>query len=128
VGPRGITNRASEAPAGAKRPDVGREDREAAAAATAFFNDNIFGVRIGWELDVADGTRDLAVMLVVERGSVDGALRIPAPIPVPLGYVRGANIFGTYRAGVVVAAAVATDTRVPGGDVGFEGDPRAEDG
>jgi hypothetical protein len=41
-------------PAGAKRPDVGREDPEAAAAATVFFDD----------------------------GSVHGALRIPAPIPV----------------------------------------------
>jgi len=36
--------------------------------------------------------------------------------------------FGTYRAGVVVAAAVATYARVPGGVVGFEGDPSIEDG
>jgi hypothetical protein len=35
---------AREAAAGASiSPDVGREDREAAAAATAFFDDDIFG-------------------------------------------------------------------------------------
>jgi hypothetical protein len=38
------------------------------------------------------------------------------------------NVLGRNRAGVVVAAVVATDGRVPGGDVGFEGDPSAEDG
>jgi hypothetical protein len=31
-------------------------------------------------------------MLVVERGSVNGALRIPAPIPVPFDLVRSVNV------------------------------------
>jgi hypothetical protein len=74
VGPRGITSWAREAAAG---QDVGREDREAAAAATAFFDDDILGLDRNRMLLMARET-------VVERGSVNGALRIPAPIPVPL--------------------------------------------
>lgn len=41
---------ASALTAGANKPDVGREDREAAAAATAIFDDDIFG---------SDGNRTL---------------------------------------------------------------------
>jgi hypothetical protein len=38
----------------------------------------------------------------------------------------GVNVFGTYRVGAVVAAAV-TNTPVPGGDVRIEGHPSAKD-
>jgi hypothetical protein len=78
---------ASEAAVGANRPDEGKECREVevAAAALGFFDDGVFGREPG----VADGVRDLALMLVaIERGSVDGALRIP----VPFDGVRGVGV------------------------------------
>ena len=97
VGLEDITSLVSEPAAGVNRQDVGREDREAAAAATAFFDDR--HLRIGHESDVADGMRDLVVVLVVERGSVDAALRMPAPIPVPFDYLRGVNVLGRIAQG-----------------------------
>jgi hypothetical protein len=43
-------------------------------------------------------------------------------------YMRGVNALKSIaRGSLIVAAAVATDARVPGGDVGFEEDPSAED-
>jgi hypothetical protein len=70
-------------------------------------------------------------MLVVERGSVDGALRILALIPVLFDYVRGIKVLERIARGslwLLQPAAVATDAHLLGGDVGFEGDPSAEDG
>jgi hypothetical protein len=116
---------ASEAAVGANRPDVGRGGREAetddtpgaAAVAAAFFNDGVFGREPG----VADGVGSLAALLVaVERGRVDGALRIP----VPFDGVRGVGVLERVARLAVVAVAVAAvvDGRAAGDDVDFEGD------
>jgi hypothetical protein len=104
---------ASEAAVGANRPEEGsREGREVAAAA-AFFDDGVFGREPG--VAATTGVGDLALMLaVVERGRVDGALRIPFE-----GVLRGVGVLERVAR---VAVAVAAGGRVLGNDVDFEGD------
>ena len=100
---------ASEAAVGANRPDEGREGRETTPAC---FDDGVFGREPG----AAAGVGDLAVMLVViERGKVDGALRIP----VPFDGVRGVGVLERAER---VAVAVTVGGRAPGDDVDFDGD------
>ena len=115
---------ASEAAVGANKPDVGRGGREAetddtpaaAAVVAALFSDGVFGREPG----VEDGVGSLAAWLVaVERGRVDGALRIP----VPFDGVRGVGVFERAARLVVVAVAVAVYGRAAGDDVDFDGDP-----
>ncbi len=97
---------ASEAAVGANKPDESREGREVAAA---FFDDGVFGREPG----IADGVGGLAVMLVaIERGRVDGALRTP----VPFDGVRGVGVLER------VARAAVAGGRAPGDDVDFVGD------
>ncbi len=75
-----------------------------------FLEDGVFGREPG----VADGVRDLAVVLVViERGRVDGALRIP----VPFDGVRGVGVLER-----VARLAVAAGCCALGDDVDFVGD------
>ncbi len=102
---------ASEAAVGANRPDEGREGREEGCkVAAVFLEDGVFGREPG----VADGVGDLAVVLVViERGRVDGALRIP----VPFDGVRGVGVLER-----VARLAVAAGGRALGDDVDFVGD------
>ena len=57
--------------------------------------------------------------MAVERGRVDGALRIP----VPLDGVRGVGVFERAARLAVVAVAVAVYGRAAGDDVDFDGDP-----
>jgi hypothetical protein len=103
---------ASEAAVGANRPDEGREGgREGREEVAAFFKDGVLGREPG----VAAAVGDFAVILAaVERGSVDGALRV---IPVPFDGVRGVGVLER-----VARAAVVVGGRVPGDDVDFEGD------
>jgi hypothetical protein len=112
---------ASEAAVGANKPVVGKGGREAerpadGAVPAACFDDGVFGRGPG----VADGVRDLAAWLaVLERGSVDGALRVPAPFD----GVRGVGVLErAARMAAAEAEAVAVGGRVPGEDVDFEGD------
>ena len=111
---------ASDAAVGANRPDVGMEGRgiggtdgtPAAAAASARalapFDDGVFGRGVVF----ADVVRVLAVVIV--RGSVDGALRVPVPFD---GVERGVGVLEP------VARAVAGDGRALGADdVDFEGE------
>ncbi len=102
---------ASEAAVGANRPDEGREEgKEGREVAMAFFDDGVFGREPG----IVAGVGDLVLMLaVVERGRVDGALRIP----VPLDGVRGVGVLERVARMVVVVGG-----RVPGDDVDFVGD------
>lgn len=102
---------ASEAAVGANRPDEGREEgREGREVVAAFFDDGVFGRGPG----VTASVGGLAVILaVVERGIVDGALRIP----VPFDGVRGVGVLER-----VARMADAVGGRVPGDDVDFEGD------
>ena len=110
---------ASEAAVGANKPVVGRGGREAdrpavGAVPAACFDDGVFGRAPG----VADGVRAFAAWLaVLERGSVDGALRVPAPFD----GVRGVGVL-ERAARMAAAEAVAVGGRVPGEDVDFEGD------
>jgi hypothetical protein len=68
--------------------------------------------------------------LVVEHGSIDGALRIPVPIPLPFDYVRGVSVLERIEWGSLwlLLLLLLWLYVLPGGDVGFEGDPSAEDG
>jgi hypothetical protein len=102
---------ASEAAVGANRPDEGREEgSEGREAVAAFLDDGVLGREPG----VAVGVGDLAVILAaVERGRVDGALRIP----VPFDGVRGVGVLER-----VARVAAAVGGRVPGDDVDFVGD------
>lgn len=93
---------ASDAAVGAKRPDVGREARGA-----ALFNAGVFGRAVA----VPSGVGDLMVV----RGSVDGALRVPRLFD----GVRGVGVLQR------LARAVAMDGRAPVEEVDFEGDPGA---
>jgi hypothetical protein len=104
---------ARDAAVGANRPDVGMEGRgtggmDASARALAFFDDGVFGRGVTF----ADVVGVLAVVIV--RGSVDGALRVPVPFD---GVERGVGVLEP------VARAVAGDGRTPGADdVDFEGE------
>jgi hypothetical protein len=102
---------ASEAAVGANRPDEGREEgREGREVVAAFFDDGVFGREPG----VAASVGGLALMLVaIERGRVDGALRIP----VPFDGVRGVGVLER-----VARTVDAVGGRVPGDDVDFVGD------
>lgn len=95
---------ASEAAVGANRPDVGKEGGRDAEAETetettdgAFFDDGVFGREPG----VADGVGDLTALAAaaLERGNVDGALRIPA-VPFDDG-VRGVGVLERVVVAVV---------------------------
>ena len=115
---------ASDAAVGANRPDAGMEGRgtggtdgtpvaaaaaaAASARALALFDDGVFGRGVVF----ADVVGVLAVE--IERGSVDGALRVPVPFD---GVERGVGVLEP------VARAVAGDGRAPGADdVDFEGE------
>jgi len=114
---------ASDAAVGANRPDVGMDGRgtggtdgtpaaAAAAAASARalapFDDGVFGRGVVF----VEVVRVLAVVIV--RGSVDGALRVPVPFD---GVERGVGVLEP------VARAVAGDGRALGADdVDFEGE------
>ena len=111
---------ASDAAVGANRPDVGMDGRgtggtdgtPAAAAASArvlaFFDDGVFGRGVMFVNVVG------VLAVVIVRGSVDGALRVPVPFD---GVERGVGVLEP------VARAVAGDGRALGADdVDFEGE------
>lgn len=115
---------ASDAAVGANRPEVGMEGRgtagtggvpaaEAAAAsarALAFFDDGVFGRGVVFAESVVG-----ALAVVIVRGSVDGALRVPVPFD---GVERGVGVLEP-----VARAVVASDGRALGADdVDFEGE------
>lgn len=117
---------ASDAAVGANRPEVGMEGRgtagtggvpaaEAAAAAAsaralAFFDDGVFGRGVVFAESVVG-----ALAVVIVRGSVDGALRVPVPFD---GVERGVGVLEP-----VARAVVASDGRALGADdVDFEGE------
>ena len=118
---------ASDAAVGANRPDVGMEGRgtagtggvpaaaaaaaAASARALAFFDDGVFGRGVVFAEDVVG-----ALAVVIVRGSVDGALRVPVPFD---GVERGVGVLEPVARAVVVAG----DGRALGADdVDFEGE------
>ena len=114
---------AREAAVGANRPEEGsKEARGVAAPAPApapaeFFDDGVFGREPG-----VAGVGALALMLAgVERGRVDGALRVPAAPPFDGGVRRGVGVL-ERAARAAVPVAVAGGGRVPGDEVDFVGD------
>ena len=113
---------ASEAAVGANRPDVGMDGRgtggtdgtpaagaaAASARALAFFDDGVLGRGVVFAYVVG------VLAVVIVRGSVDGALRVPVPFD---GVERGVGVLEP------VARAVAGDGRALGADdVDFEGE------
>lgn len=102
---------ASDAAVGANRPDEGREEgTEGREVVAGFFDDGVLGRGPG----MVAGVGDLEVILaVIERGRVDGALRIP----VPFDGVRGVGVLER-----VVRVAATVGGRVAGDDVDFVGD------